>query len=109
MKKKKRKVAPQKMRQEGLMLFYGIIILAFVILLGRLLYWNLSKGHEFEKKVLVQQRHSSTKIPYERGKIYDSLGKVLATNERYYTLILEPKNILIMEDGENGEKKYKKI
>ena len=108
MKKKKRKVAPQKMRQEGLMLFYGIIILAFVILLGRLLYWNLSKGHEFEKKVLVQQRHSSTKIPYERGKIYDSLGKVLATNERYYTLILEPKNILIMEDGENGEKKYKK-
>lgn len=97
---------PQKIKLK-LMFILGIIVIAFVILLGRLLYWNLSKGHEFEKKVLIQQRHSSTEIPYERGKIYDSTGKVLATNERLYTLVLEPKNILMTETDKTGEKVYK--
>lgn len=97
---------PQKI-QLKLMFILFLIIVGFVVLLGRLLYWNLSKGHEFEKKVLIQQRHSSTEIPYERGKIYDATGKVLATNERLYTLILEPKNILVKETNEKGEKVYK--
>ena len=82
-----------------------VIVIAFAVLLGRLLYWNLSKGNEFEKKVLTQQRYSSTEIPFERGKIYDSEGRVIATNERLYTLVLEPKNILMQEN--DGTYKYK--
>lgn len=107
-KKKKKKKDPRTPQRIGqrLELILGIIFLAFAIMLGRLLYWNLSKGHEFEKKVLVQQRHSSTVIPYERGKIYDTNGKVLATNDRLYTLVLEPKNILIKEEVD-GEEVYK--
>lgn len=97
---------PQKIKFK-LMVILVIIVIAFAVLLGRLLYWNLSKGHEFEKKVLIQQRHSSTEIPYERGKIYDSTGKVLATNERLYTLVLEPKNILTMETDKDGQKVYR--
>lgn len=105
MKKKNDGRSPQKIKLK-LMLVMGVITLLFLVLLGRLLYWNLSKGHEFEKKVLIQQRHSSTELPFERGKIYDTNGKVIATNERLYTLILEPKNILTKDN--NGEYKENK-
>ena len=37
-------------------------------------------------------------LPFERGKLYDRNGNILATNEKMYTLILEPKNILMDED-----------
>ena len=106
MKKKRDGRTPQSI-QLKLVIILALIFIAFAVLLGRLLYWNLSKGHEFEKKVLIQQRHSSTEIPFERGKIYDTNGKVLATNERLYTLVLEPKNILIKETDEDGNKVYK--
>lgn len=86
-----------------LWIMMGVILLLFGVVIFRLLYWNLSKGHEFEKKVLTQQRYSSINLIYERGKIYDSTGKVLATNERVYHLILEPKNILAKD--KNGEYK----
>ena len=49
---------------------------------------------KFRTIVLGQQNHTSTTIPYERGKIYDRTGNILATNEKVYTLILEPRNIL---------------
>lgn len=105
MKKKNDGRSPRKIKLK-LMLIMGVITLLFLVLLGRLLYWNLSKGHEFEKKVLIQQRHSSTELPFERGKIYDTNGKVIATNERLYTLILEPKNILMKDNsGEYKENK----
>lgn len=104
MKKKNDGRAPQKIKMK-LALILVVIVIAFAVLLGRLLYWNLSKGHEFEKKVLTQQRYSSQEIPFERGKIYDSEGKIIATNERLYTLVLEPKNILMQEN--DGTYKYK--
>lgn len=79
----------------------AVILLLFGVVIYRLLYWNLSKGHEFERKVLIQQRYSSTDQIYKRGDIYDSTGKVLATNERVYHLILEPKNILMKDKNGN--------
>ena len=87
-----------------LWLVMGVILALFALVAGRLIYWNVSKGHEFEKKVLTQQRYSSTDLPFERGNIYDSTGKLIATNERLYHLILEPKNILLKD--KNGD--YKK-
>lgn len=84
-------------------LVLAVIIALFALVAGRLIYWNVSKGHEFEKKVLTQQRYSSADLPYERGDIYDSTGKLIATNERLYHLILEPKNILMKD--KNGEYK----
>lgn len=102
--KKKDGRAPQKIKLK-LAFIMVVIAIAFAVLLGRLLYWNLSKGTEFEKKVLTQQRYSSKELPFERGKIYDSQGKLIATNERIYTLVLEPKNILMKEN--DGTYKYK--
>ncbi len=85
--------------------FYFIIII-FLVLAGRLIFWNVNKGQEFERIVLGQQGHSSTIIPYERGKIYDRNEKVLASNEKVYHLILEPKNILKTEKDDTGNTKY---
>lgn len=89
-----------------LWLIMGVILALFALVAGRLIYWNVSKGHEFEKKVLTQQRYSSTDLPFERGNIYDSTGKLIATNERLYHLILEPKNILLKD--KNGDYKPNK-
>ena len=82
------------MRGKLILVFIGIICL-FFILAVRLTYWTVNKGSEFETKVLGQQKHDSSVIPFERGKIYDRNGNILATNEKIYTLVLEPKNILL--------------
>ncbi len=91
---KKIKRLTAQMRGKLILVFLGIICL-FLILAGRLIYWTVNKGSEFETKVLGQQKHDSSVIPFERGKIYDRNGNILATNEKIYTLVLEPKNILI--------------
>lgn len=92
--------------QEKLFIVFLFIILVFLVLAGRLIFWNVNKGEEFERIVLGQQGHTSTVIPYERGKIYDRDGKVLATNEKVYHLILEPKNMLVTETDDTGKTKY---
>ena len=101
MKKKKYDGRTSKNVRLKLGIVLAVILILFGVVIYRLLYWNLSKGQEFERKVLTQQRYSSTDLVYERGDIYDSSGKVLATNERVYHLILEPKNILATD--KNGE------
>ena len=71
-----------------LILVFGGIIFLFLILVVKLCY---------ETAVLSQQKHDSTILPFERGKIYDRNGNILATNEKIYTLILEPQNILLQD------------
>lgn len=93
-KVKKIKRLTDQMRGKLILVFIGIICL-FFILAVRLTYWTVNKGSEFETKVLGQQKHDSLVIPFERGKIYDRNGNILATNEKIYTLVLEPKNILL--------------
>ena len=95
MKKYDGRASKNVKRKLGLVI--GVIVAMFALVAGRLIYWNVSKGHEFEKKVLTQQRYSSTDLPFERGSIYDSTGKLIATNERLYHLILEPKNIRLTD------------
>ena len=56
----------------------------------------------YKRQVLSQQKYSSTTLPYKRGDILDRDGNVLATSQKMYTLILEPKNILKNEDTENA-------
>ena len=85
-----------------LILVFGGIIFLFFILVVRLCYVTAVKGKEYETAVLSQQKHDSKILPFERGKIYDRNGNILATNEKIYTLVLEPQNILLQK------KKYEK-
>ena len=70
------------------------IVCLFFILMVRLAYWTIKNGDEFETIVLGQQNHTSRTIAYERGRIFDRNGNILASNEKIYTLVLEPKNII---------------
>ncbi len=92
-KKKTFRRLTNDMRGKLGIVFLGIMCLFFVLVV-RLIYINLTNGSQYEKMVLSSQRSESKIIPYERGNIYDRDGNTLATNQKIYSLILEPKNIL---------------
>ncbi len=95
MTKKKKTVRRLTTEMRGkLGIVFLVIVCLFFLLVIRLGYWTIKNGDEFETIVLGQQNHGSSTIAYERGKIFDRNGNILASNEKIYTLILEPKNIL---------------
>lgn len=83
--------------QLKLVLVFGLIILAFVALIGRITYINASDGERYTKIVLEQQQYSSSTIPFKRGDIIDSNGTKLATSERVYNVILDVRALLSVE------------
>lgn len=90
-KKRKRFLARM---QNKLFVVAVIFTLLFLLLVGRMLYINIKDGKRYEKIVLAQQSYDSIEIPYRRGDILDRNGTQLATSEKVYNLIMEPKNVL---------------
>ena len=74
---------PKRMQKKLVMLFVAII-LAFVVLIGRITYINVFKGGKYTRIVLNQQQYGSRTIPYKRGDIVDRNGTKVATSERVY-------------------------
>ncbi|MBR6173839.1 MAG: penicillin-binding protein 2 [Eubacterium sp.] len=95
--KKKKKVFLRRMRRTLFFIMLGITA-ALIFLGGTLIYINLSKGAKYEKEVLSQKNYESITVPYRRGDILDANGTVLATSNKVYNLIIEPKNILRKEE-----------
>ena len=93
----------RRMKQR-LVIIFGIALLFFVVLIGRVIYINLAKGQEYQEEVLDQKTYDSLDIPFERGDIVDRNGNILATSEKVYNLILEPKNILRTDKGKEATK-----
>lgn len=89
---------PKRMQKKLVMLFMAII-LAFVVLVGRITYINASKGSKYTKIVLNQQAYDSRKIPFKRGDIVDRNGTKIATSERVYNVILDV--FVMLDDEEN--------
>ena len=105
---KKRKV-PRRLTTEmrgKLIIVFLVIIFLFLLLVGHLIYCTVKKGDQYKTIVLGQQNHASSIIAYERGKIFDRNGNILATNEKIYTLILEPKNILDKNKNKNNNETF---
>lgn len=90
-KKRKRFLGRMQMK-----LFWITVVLsiAFLALVIRIWYINKKDGKRYEKIVLAQQSYDSIEIPYRRGDILDRNGTQLATSEKVYNLIIEPRNIL---------------
>lgn len=84
--------------QKKLVVLFIFVLLAFVGLCVRLVWITREKGTEYQKQVLSQQRYDSITIPYRRGDILDANGIKLATSEKVYNLVLEPK-IILSSDG----------
>ncbi len=72
--------------QKKLVMLFIAILLAFVILVGRITYINASSGEKYTKTVLDQQQYMSQSIPFKRGDIVDRNGTKLATSERVYNV-----------------------
>ena len=74
---------PLRMQRKLVMLFMAVI-LAFVVLIGRITYINVTKGSKYTKVVLDQQNYDSRVIAFKRGDIVDRNGTKMATSERVY-------------------------
>ena len=83
--------------QRKLVMLFMAIILAFVALIGRITYINVTRGSSYTRIVLDQQNYSSRVIPYKRGDIVDRNGTRIATSERVYNVILD---VAVMTDDE---------
>lgn len=88
-----------KFMQRKLVLLFMVIILAFVVLVGRITIINASKGDQYTKVVLEQQQFDSRTIPYKRGDILDRNGTKLATSERVYNVVLDVYALTSDEDA----------
>ena len=87
---------PIRMQRKLVMLFMAVI-LAFVVLIGRITYINVTKGSGYTRTVLDQQNYDSRVIAFKRGDIVDRNGTKIATSERVYNVILDVK---VMTDKE---------
>lgn len=85
---------PLRMQRKLVMLFMAVI-LAFVVLVGRIAYINATKGSHYTKVVLDQQNYDSRVIAFKRGDIVDRNGTKIATSERVYNVILD---VAVMTD-----------
>ncbi len=71
-------------------------------LVGRIAYWQSTKGEAYENAILTQGYNSTlgSVIPYQRGTITDRKGIELAVSKKTYNVILDPAVI-------KSSKKYK--
>ncbi len=92
-RKPKRRVFTGRMRKRLLVLLL-IVSMGFLVVIGAICYYNFIKGDKYSEKVLSQNNYESITVPFKRGNIYDCNGSILATSNKVYNLVIEPKNIL---------------
>lgn len=90
---KKKKVFIKRMRKHLLCLLI-LFTSVFMFLIGVLIYINIDKGEKYSQQVLNQKNFESIAVPFKRGDIFDRNGSILATSNKVYNLVIEPKNIL---------------
>ena len=114
MSKKMKKTPPMRRKftvlmQKKLLGLFIFVVAVFVFLVGYAACINLSKGKEYKRRVLDQQQYSGRVIPFKRGDILDANGTKLATSERVYNVILDPKALLGDEEQEDEERRAERI
>lgn len=79
--------------QEKLAITVLVMMLAFLALIIVLYNIAQKKNTDYTQVVLNHQNYDSRTIPYRRGDIVDRNGSYLATSEKVYTLILDPRQM----------------
>ena len=85
--------------QEKLAITVLVVTLALFALVMVLYDLMTNKKDDFNQIVLSQQEYDSRTIPFRRGDILDRNGTYLATSEKVYNLILDPKQIMSDPDA----------
>lgn len=97
-KKKKRKNAKKKKRfldrmKKKMLVIFVLAVIGGVAIVVRVAYISGVKGQEYSEAVMESQNYETRTLQYARGNIVDRNGNILATNNKTYTLVLEPGNL----------------
>ena len=84
--------------QEKLAITVLVITLALFALVYVLYHIIQDNKDRYNQIVLSQQEYDSRVIPYRRGDIVDRNGTYIATTEKVYNLIIDPKQIMSDEE-----------
>lgn len=84
---KKRKL--KSFSQKKVLVLFFLVLVAFVFLMGRLIWIVNNNQTDYQKQVLSQRAYDSRTLPARRGDIVDSKGVKLATCEKVYNLIVD--------------------
>ena len=87
-----------KYMQEKLAITVIVITLALFALIYVLYDIGEKNQDSYNQIVLSQQDYDSRVLPYRRGNIVDRNGTVLATTDKVYNLIIDPKQIMADEE-----------
>ena len=87
--KVKKKIMTRKMQARFLLVFCAVLLLFFLLII-RVVFLRQKHGVDYTNAVLSHQSYVNTNIPYERGRITDRNGAVLAKNVVTYNVILDP-------------------
>lgn len=82
----------RKTRSRALVIFAAFAVFACVIV-GRLFYLQVLKYDYYQSQVANELMYG-TEINPARGKIYDSLGNLLATNVTTYLVFISPQDVI---------------
>lgn len=66
-----------------------VIVMLFVLIVGRFFYIQIIKGEEYQNTAINQQTRELT-VEARRGTIYDRNGKALAVSATAYKVVLSP-------------------
>jgi len=84
---------PLDILQLRLAMILVMIMLAFAALFFKIIMLQKNNSEDYNQKILSQQRYDSRDIPYKRGDILDRNGTYIATSEKVYNLIIDPRQI----------------
>lgn len=94
-----KKKAFTKYMQEKLAVTVLVITLALLGLVGILYKIIKDNSESYNQIILSNQDYDSRVIPYRRGDIVDRNGTYMATSEKVYNLIIDPKQLLLSPEG----------
>lgn len=86
---------------------FSLVILCFVIMVGRLFYIQIIDGSNLQERALSQWTRSFT-VTAKRGEIVDCNGKVLAQSASAVTITASPGDV-VGDDSESQEDKEERI
>lgn len=87
-RRKKISKISNRMRKKLFQLFF-LILIVVCVLIGRIIWIQMTDGDKYEKIVFSQQEYNSHTTPFRRGDILDSKGTILATSTDVYNVILD--------------------
>ena len=87
-----------------------VVFAVFGFLLLRILFIQTVNFDKYQKKV-IDQMTTESRVPADRGKIYDKNGNILATNVTTYRVFISPSSIKTNtgNEGDEGYVDYAKV